>query len=85
MIKQNDIALIILITSLSLVISWFLAGSLINTPENRSQEVEQVREIRAEFSVPPPSVFNENAINPTESIQIGDNDKDKPFVDGDEE
>lgn len=85
MIKQNDIALIILISSLALVASWFVAGSLINTPENRSQEVEVIRPIASEFTLPPTAVFNDDAINPTESIRIGENDKEKPFVDEEEQ
>ncbi|MDX1766270.1 MAG: hypothetical protein R3313_04950 [Candidatus Saccharimonadales bacterium] len=84
MIKQNDVALIILISSIALAASWFIAGSLINTPENRSQEVEKVRPISSDFTIAPESVFNENAINPTEAIKISENDKDKPFVDSEE-
>ena len=82
MIKQNDIALIILIISFTLVVSWFAAGSVINSPDNRSQTVEVVRPISSDFALPPTSVFNDDAINPTELIQIGEGDNEKPFIDG---
>ena len=85
MIKQNDIALIILITSIALVASWFVAGSIINSPDNRSQEVEIIRPISADFTIPPESVFNDNAINPTELIRLTGNNTQKPFIDSDDQ
>lgn len=84
MIKSNDIALIILVSSIALVASWFIAGSLINTDENRSQEVEVIRNINSDFTPPAVSIFNDQATNPTESINIRENDKELPFIDSTE-
>ena len=84
MIKSNDIALIILIISITFVVAWFGAGSIINSPENRSQEVEIVTPIDSEFVAPPPSVFNDDAINPAETINIEDGTKEQPFLDSSE-
>jgi hypothetical protein len=79
MIKQTDIAMIILITAVSLVAAYLIGGAIINTPESRSTEVEIAVPISSEFPEPDSRIFNENSINPTEKIEIGDSNSDKPF------
>lgn len=79
MIKQTDIAIIILVASVSLVASYFIGDALINTDASRSTEVEVVTPISADFPIPSPEIFNDKAINPTELIKIGDDTTDKPF------
>lgn len=79
MIKQGDLASIILAATVSLVASFFISNALINKPENRSSKVEVVRKIDTEFTQPSDKIFNDNAIDPTELIQIGGDKKDKPF------
>ena len=80
MIKQNDIAVIILVVSISLVASYFVGNALINTDANRSTEVEKVSAISAEFPQPDTDIFNESAVNPTELIKIGSGGSDTPFL-----
>lgn len=82
MIREKDIAMIILVVSISLMVSYFLGNALINTDQNRSVEVEVVQPISADFDQPSPQVFSSNAINPTELIQIGSGDTDSPFQSG---
>lgn len=79
MIKQSDIALIILVSGLSLVASFVIGNAVINTDKNRTAQIEVVTAITSNFSEPSNKIFNENAINPTELIQIGENQVDKPF------
>jgi hypothetical protein len=80
MIKQSDIAIIILVISISLVASFFLGDALINTNENRSAEVEVVTPISNQFSQPDFAIFNNESINPTELIQIGQTNTKDPFA-----
>jgi len=80
MIKQNDIAVIILVVSISLVASYFIGNAVINTDANRSTEVEQVAPISPEFAQPDTSIFNDSAVNPTELIKIGSGGSDTPFL-----
>ena len=82
MIKQSDVALIILAASLSLLISFFVGNSLINTDANRSAEIEKVVPIAAVFPVPPAEIFHDKAINPTQLIQIGGDNGQDPFETG---
>jgi len=79
MIKQSDIAVIILVASLSLVASYFIGNAVINTESNRSTEVEVVTPISSEFPQPSTDIFNDDAINPTEIIRIGEDPSERPF------
>ncbi len=79
MIKQSEMAMIILVAAISLVTAYWLGGMLINSPEQRNTTVEIAIPFGSEFSEPSKKIFNENSVNPTEKIQIGDADKDKPF------
>ncbi len=79
MIKQSDIAMIVLISAISLVAAYFVGGALINSPESRGTLVEIAVPISPEMSVPDKRIFNANAINPTETIKIGDQNTSSPF------
>lgn len=79
MIKQSDFAMIILVTAISLVVAYLVGGALISSPESRDTPVEIAIPISAEFGVPDPTIFNDNAINPTELIKIGDANSTSPF------
>lgn len=77
--KKNDIALIILIVSISLVISFFIGKAIIGDPKNNPVKVEVVNAISAEMPAPDPKIFNDNALDPTQTITIGGGNKDQPF------
>ncbi len=77
--KQKDIFTIGFIIILSAIISLFVSNLLFASPKNRKQKVEVVEKISSEFSTPDKKFFNKDAINPTQTIQIGDNSNTKPF------
>jgi len=77
--KQKDIALIIVVSFISAVLSFFLSNALISSPENRQQEVGIVDPITAEFNEAPKRYFNEKAVNPTQLIRIGDTNNLNPL------
>ncbi len=79
MFKQKEIASLVLIVSVSLVMSFFLANMLIQTPEDRSESVLDVAEFDTDFPSSDPRVFNDEAINPTEDISIGETFTPNPF------
>ena len=67
--KQNDIAMLILVVSISLVSSILIFNALI--PDARSEAtVEVVNVIDSEFPNPDPDVFKSGFLNPTELIRI---------------
>ncbi len=79
MIKQSDVAMIILVTVISLVAAYLVSGALINSPDSRSTPVEIAVPISAEFPEPDIRIFNSNSINPTELIKIGGGSSPNPF------
>ena len=77
--KKNDIALLILIASLSLVFAYFIAKAVVVEPKSQSIKAEVVEPIAAGIAPPSPKIFNTDAINPTVVIQIGDPSNQQPF------
>jgi len=77
--KQKDIALIIMVVFISGIVSFFVSGKLFATPSNRHQQVETVDKITSDFNIPDQTYFNKNSIDPTQLIQIGDNNNQNPF------
>ena len=80
--KQKDIALIIIVIFVSGVISFIVTGKLFTTPKAQQQKVETVDKITSEFNVPDSTYFNKNSIDPTQLIQIGNNNNQNPFSSG---
>jgi len=70
--KKSDIAMIILIASVSVLIAYFIAKAVIGDVSNESVQVKTAERITAEVTEPDPSIFNSNAINPTVEVIIGD-------------
>lgn len=77
--KKNDIALLILIVSLSLIASYFLLSTLLVKPSATRGAVEVVEPISAELTEPSDKIFNEKAIDPTVVIEIGNPANQQPF------
>jgi hypothetical protein len=77
--KQKDFALIIIVAFASAVVSLIASRLLFATPQNRHQTVENVDVITAEFTQPSRKYFNEQAVNPTQQITIGDSTNPNPF------
>ena len=67
--KQNDIAAIVLIAAIAGVISYFVANSVIGSPQNNPVSVEQVTPISASFTAPDQRIFNDKSVDATVEIQ----------------
>lgn len=70
--KKSDIAMIILIASISVLVSYFVAKALIGDTANESVVVKTTDEISTEVEKPDSGIFNSKAINPTVQVIIGD-------------
>jgi hypothetical protein len=77
--KKNDIALIVLIVSISLVITYFVAKAFIGNPQSKQVTAEVVEPIKPDLVDPSGKIFNRDAINPTIVIQIGNPSNQQPF------
>jgi flagellar basal body-associated protein FliL len=68
--KKTDIAMIILIASISILIAFFVTRSLFGSSANEPVNVKTIERIDPTLSEVNPSVFNSNAINPAVEVQI---------------
>lgn len=78
--KQKDVASLIIVGVVSAVISVFVARLLFNTPKNRQEKVPVVPAISSSFPTPDTAYFNNNSIDPTQLIKIGNNNNPTPFA-----
>lgn len=65
--------MIILIASISVLIAYFVAKTLIGDTRNESVKVKTTEPITTNIVQPDTSVFNSDAINPTVEVIIGGN------------
>lgn len=78
--KRSDIALLALIVSLTLVISFLVVKAIFGEATNTATKVERAESISANLVEPSPTIFNRDAINPTVVIQIGNSGNQQPFT-----
>lgn len=77
--KQKDIAIIVAVVFVSGILSYFVSNTLFASPDSLQTEVEVVEPITAEFPEPDTRYFNENSVNPTQTITIGEGQNQQPF------
>lgn len=77
--KQKDVILIIVIVFISGILSFFISKALFAKPEDRKVDVEVVEKITSDFPPPDKRYFNANSLNPTQLIQIGNQNNANPF------
>jgi hypothetical protein len=68
--KKTDIAMIILIATVSVVIAFFVANSIFGNTFNGNVKVKTIDKIDSSIVEPSPDIFNKNAINPAVQVQI---------------
>lgn len=70
--KKSDIAMIILIASISVIVSFLVINQLpFLKPPEKGQKVDVAEKIDPVVTDPDTDVFNSNAINPTVQTIIG--------------
>lgn len=68
--KKADIAMIILIASVSVMVSYFVAKSVFGDVYNGHASVKTIEKISPTIVEPRSDIFNKNAINPAVEVQI---------------
>lgn len=69
--KKSDIAMIVLIASVSVLVAYFVAKGIMGDVRNQSVKVKTAEVISSTLKDPDTEVFNKNAINPTVEVIIG--------------
>lgn len=82
--KQKDILALVVIGIIAAVISSIAAGAIFNSSKQKPLKVAEVQKIDSTFpqvkNDPAYSaIFNEEALNPTQLIQIGTSQNPTPF------
>jgi hypothetical protein len=68
--KKTDIAMIILIASVSVLIAFFVTRSIFGNSANEPVDVQTIERIEPTLGDVNPSIFNSDAINPAVEVQI---------------
>lgn len=69
--KKTDIAMIILIASMSILVSYFVTKSIMGDSNNKPVIVKTAAPISDNIESPSKEIFNKDAINPTVEVTIG--------------
>jgi len=77
--KKSDIALLILIVSISLGVAYFVGQSVLGARTQQPVSVEKTEAMSADVAKPDERVFNKDAINPSVPINIGNSTNQEPF------
>ncbi len=79
--KQKDIAIIVVAVVISGVLSFVISSKLFAIPQDQQAEVEVIEPITSDFPQPDARYFNAKSVNPTQSIEIGEDQNPQPFND----
>lgn len=68
--KKTDIAMLILIASVSVLVAFFVAKSIFGDVYTGTAKVKTIDKIDSSIIEPSADIFNKNAINPAVQVQI---------------
>lgn len=68
--KKTDIAMIILIATVSVMVSFFVVRGIFSKTGGEEVKVKTIQPISSEVQEPDTKVFNSNSINPSVEVQI---------------
>lgn len=77
--KQKDIVIIIAVAGVTAILSFALANFLFGGNKMANLKAPVVDPITSEFKLPSSQYFNNNSLDPTKNITIGDNTNNAPF------
>ena len=69
--KQSDIFTIIIIASIGMVGAFFASNALLGNPNELMLKHKTISQITPELVAPDPETFNQDAINPTVEVYVG--------------
>lgn len=69
--KNSDIAMIILVASISVVVSYFLGNAILGDPNDRVENISYMNKIDSGIQEPDIETFNAYALNPTVEVYVG--------------
>ena len=70
--KQSDIFTIIIVALVGMITSVFFLNMILGDPDGKSVTFKTIQVIMPTLAEPDPGVFNDEAINPTVEVYVGD-------------
>lgn len=77
--KQKDISMIIIIGFVALIFGLVVSSMVFSSSSKRNLKADVVTAITTDFKEPDKKYFNENSVDPTQIIRIGENANQTPF------
>lgn len=77
--KQQDIAMIIVVAVFSVIAATLASNLLFSFTGGREQQAAMVEPISATFEQPDTAYFNSQSVDPTQIIRIGEYTNQTPF------
>jgi phosphoglycerate-specific signal transduction histidine kinase len=77
--KRQELAIIVMAMVLGGLVSFFVSRLIFTPPKNRQQTINIVEKLSSDFPQANATYFNENSLNPTKNITIGDQSNPQPF------
>lgn len=72
--KKSDIAMIVLIASISVMTAFFVAQSIFGSIDKSTATVKTIDQIESSVVEPSTDIFNKDAINPAVEVNISGTD-----------
>jgi len=69
--KKTDLAMIILIATISVMGAFFVTRAVMGSPSQDKQMVKTIQPISPDLEEPDPAIFNKDAINPAVKVELG--------------
>ena len=68
--KKTEIAMIILIASISILTAYFIGSSVFNDIYMDNEKVKTIDKVELSIEEPSEEIFNQDAINPAVRVQV---------------
>lgn len=70
--KRNDLIAVILVATIGVVVAMMVTNIMMGDPDLHTESFKVVKVVNNKLDVPDPEVFNNDAINPTVEVKVGD-------------
>ena len=70
--KKTDIAMIVIIASISVLATFFIAKTIVGDSYTGNTKVKTIEKIDSSIIEPSSDIFNKDAINPAVQVQINE-------------
>lgn len=74
--KSKDLTTIIIIAVSGFIVSFLSLNAILGNPDDAKMEIKVINPIGSEVNTPSSEIFNNEAINPTVEVYVGQKDEE---------